>query len=79
MTDDEDELQEIVRCEEALALATEELLLSVRAARAAGVTWTDIGELMGVTRQAAQQRWSRLRRQLIDSPAGQQLQTERLF
>lgn len=35
-----------------------EITVSVSAARAAGVPWSQIGHALGVTRQAAQQRYS---------------------
>jgi hypothetical protein len=35
-------------------------LLTVRQARAAGLTWRQIGDLLGVTMQSAHQRFSKL-------------------
>ncbi|MGM0384787.1 MAG: hypothetical protein ACQERF_02230 [Actinomycetota bacterium] len=35
---------------------------AVRAARAAGATWAQIGEATGVTRQAAHERWGHMPR-----------------
>lgn len=39
-------------------LASAELAAAVKAARAAGVTWAAIGEELGITRQAAHDRWA---------------------
>lgn len=36
-----------------------DILFSVSAARAAGVPWSVIGEALGVTKQAAQQRYGK--------------------
>jgi hypothetical protein len=44
---------EAVRHAEALEL------IAVRQARAEGVSWTQIGDLLGVTKQSAHQRFSR--------------------
>jgi predicted transcriptional regulator len=37
-----------------------------RAARAAGATWNEIGRILGITRQAAQQRFGAVARQEDD-------------
>lgn len=42
------------------ALAGRALTLAVRQARAEGMTWQRIGDLLGVTRSAAHQRFSKL-------------------
>ena len=43
--------------EETLRRQREELRAAVKAARVNGATWQEIGDSLGVTRQAAQQRW----------------------
>jgi hypothetical protein len=50
----------IVAASDAAAAAEEGLRAAVRAAREAGDSWTVIGTALGVTKQAAQQRFSRL-------------------
>lgn len=45
-----------------LAQAQDELVHAVCAARAAGVTWTVIGEAAGIDRRSAHERWSELTR-----------------
>lgn len=42
----------------ALGLASQRLDLAVRHARAAGASWADVGRAVGISRQAAQQRWA---------------------
>lgn len=49
----------IIAANEALASAEERLREAVRAARDAGDSWTVIGAALGVSKQAAQQRFSR--------------------
>jgi dihydroxyacetone kinase len=49
----------IIAANEAVASADGELREVVRAARAAGDSWTLIGAALGVSKQAAQQRFSR--------------------
>lgn len=39
--------------------ARDRLDQAVNAARAAGASWTDVGQAVGMSRQAARQRWSR--------------------
>lgn len=48
----------IIAANEALASAEGELRSAVRAARDAGDSWTVIGAALGVSKQAAQQRFS---------------------
>lgn len=50
----------IIAANEAVASAEDELREAVRAARVAGESWTVIGAALGVTKQAAQQRFSRV-------------------
>lgn len=45
---------------EAAVQSERALVLAVRKARAEGVTWQAIGDLLGVTRSAAHQRFSKL-------------------
>lgn len=47
----------IIAASKALADAEEELHQAVAAARAAGYSWAMVGASLGVTRQAAQQRF----------------------
>lgn len=49
----------IIAADEAVAEAEAALRTAVLAARAAGESWTVIGAALGITRQAAQQRFSR--------------------
>lgn len=41
-----------------IVCAEERLRRAVRAAREAGLTWADVGDVLGVTRQAAHERFS---------------------
>jgi hypothetical protein len=41
----------------ALAKTSDSLTQAVAAARAAGASWGDVGRAVGVSRQAARQRW----------------------
>lgn len=55
--DRQDHLVLVRRCEDA-SLATRDLLLqAVNSARGAGHSWSAIGEVLGMSRQAAQQRF----------------------
>lgn len=49
----------IIAANEAVATAEADLHSAVQAARAAGDSWTVIGAALGVSKQAAQQRFSR--------------------
>ena len=49
----------IVAANEAATVAASQLRAAVRDARAAGDSWTVIGAALGVSKQAAQQRFSR--------------------
>jgi hypothetical protein len=48
----------IIAANEAVSEASAKLRLAVREARAAGDSWTVIGAALGVSKQAAQQRFS---------------------
>jgi len=52
-----DPLEAVRAASELVALADQSLRLSVDAARESGRTWQEIGDLLGVTRQAAFQRF----------------------
>jgi hypothetical protein len=52
-----DELSALVEDARALALAEQRLDKAARRARAAGASWGQLGDAMGITRQAAQQRF----------------------
>jgi hypothetical protein len=52
------ELHQLITAARALAQAEHDLAHSVRQARRAGASWTHVGDALGVSRQAAQQRWS---------------------
>lgn len=52
-----DRIDLIQHANEALALALDELARSVTSARHAGATWLQIGETLGTSPQAAQQRF----------------------
>jgi hypothetical protein len=51
------ELSTLVEDARALALAEQRLDKAARRARAAGASWGQLGDAMGITRQAAQQRF----------------------
>lgn len=51
--------REIIAAFEAVDAAENELRAAVRAAREAGDSWTVIGAALGVTKQAAQQRFAK--------------------
>ena len=53
------ELARLIDAARAAADANHRLAEAARAARHAGATWTQIGDALGLTRQAAQQRWGR--------------------
>ena len=50
-------LRRIVAADEALAQARAHLDTEVRAAHSAGLSWTVIGAVLGISRQAARQRF----------------------
>jgi hypothetical protein len=52
------ELHQLIAAARALAHAEHHLTHTLRQARAAGASWTQIGDALGISRQAAQQRWS---------------------
>jgi hypothetical protein len=51
------ELRRVVAAEEALERARQHLDAEVRGAHDAGLSWTAIGAVLGVSRQAARQRF----------------------
>ncbi len=51
------ELARLIDAARAVTDADNELTQAARAARAGGASWTQIGDAVGLTRQAAQQRW----------------------
>lgn len=51
------ELAHLIDVADAVTHAERQLADAVRAARAAGASWAQIGDAIGLTRQAAQQRW----------------------
>jgi hypothetical protein len=50
-------VQSVEQAARAFGTASEGLTRAVQAARAAGATWTDIGAAVGISRQAAAERW----------------------
>jgi hypothetical protein len=50
------ELGQVIEAALELSRAEERLGLAVRVARGAGASWSQVGDALGVTRQAAQQR-----------------------
>lgn len=59
MHESPDITDQIIAAVELLDGAARELEALVFEARSQGVTWAELGELMGVTKQAVQQRFSR--------------------
>lgn len=53
------ELGRLIDAARAVDEADRKLTDAARAARAAGASWAQIGDALGLTRQAAQQRWGR--------------------
>ena len=53
------ELARLIDAARTAADANNHLADAARDARQAGATWTQIGDALGLTRQAAQQRWGR--------------------
>jgi len=51
------ELGRLIAAAHAAVDADSELAHAAHAARQAGASWTQIGDAVGLTRQAAQQRW----------------------
>lgn len=51
------ELARLIDAAHTVAHAERELVVAARAARDAGASWTQIADALGLTRQAAQQRW----------------------
>lgn len=52
------ELGRLIDAAHVAAAAEDQLTRTARAARHAGASWTQIGDALGITRQAAQQRWA---------------------
>lgn len=52
------QLYQLMGAAQALAQAEHDVAEAVRQARRAGASWTHVGDALGVSRQAAQQRWS---------------------
>jgi hypothetical protein len=52
------QLYELMTAARTLAQAGHAVAEAVRQARRAGASWTQVGDALGVSRQAAQQRWS---------------------
>jgi hypothetical protein len=52
------QLHQLITTARALTDAERHVADTVRQARAAGASWTQIGDALGVSRQAAQQRWT---------------------
>ena len=61
-TDRDRAVAAVARAAAAIADAQERLEASVRAARAHGATWAQIGQATGVSRQAAHERWGHIPR-----------------
>jgi len=59
---DADQRCRIAAAAKAVEDASESLRQAVRSAREAGLTWATIGEVLGVTKQAAHERFGRSRR-----------------
>lgn len=51
------ELARLIDAARAVSDAERQLAQAARATRHAGASWTQIGDALGITRQAAQQRW----------------------
>jgi hypothetical protein len=56
---DATELREVAVADEGIRLAKQRLRDAVEAARAKGVSWTAIGGMLGISRQAARERFTR--------------------
>lgn len=52
-----DAVQAVADCAAALGTASAKLDVAVSVARAMGATWPEIGRAVGISRQAAAQRW----------------------
>src|SRR4051794_3574546 len=50
-------VESVAECAAALGIASERLTAAVHAARAAGASWPEIGRAVGISRQAAAERW----------------------
>jgi hypothetical protein len=56
------------RARQKVAVADADLRAAVTQARRAGASWSDVGEVLGVTRQSAQQRFGRVTVPLDQEP-----------
>lgn len=61
-TDRDSAVAAVARTAAEIEDAQARLEVAVRAARAAGATWAQVGQAMGVTRQAAHERWGHIPR-----------------
>jgi hypothetical protein len=60
-------LHRLIAAAQTLAQAENDVAQAVRQARQGGASWTHIGDALGVSRQAAQQRWSAQSRSSADN------------
>ena len=61
MTEEDDALRAVLAARDRVARAQQELDEAVRAARASGRTWADVGRVLGTSRQAAFKRFGSIR------------------
>lgn len=61
------QLYQLMAAARALAQAEYAVAAAVRHARQAGASWTHVGDALGVSRQAAQQRWTAQSRSPTDN------------
>jgi hypothetical protein len=52
------QLHQLIVAARALTQAENDVAQAIRQARQAGASWTHVGDALGVSRQAAQQRWT---------------------
>jgi len=57
---DSDDLRAIARCAERRDLLETALVEAVRTARQCGRSWSEIGTMLGVSKQAAQKKYAKL-------------------
>jgi hypothetical protein len=63
------ELRDLIDSAVALSCAEEHVGRSVRRARAGGASWSQVGEALGISRQAAQQRYASTETRVVRPPA----------